>query len=107
MNLLWVPFAGGVLAFAHCLGMCGGFVLHFARAGDHRRSFVCQLHGTRGARRGWDVTLGAPGSVGASHGVAASAPGGRSHGGIESDGTGEFHALAAFSGHLTGGSGRS
>ena len=27
---LWVGFTGGLLAFAHCLGMCGGFVLHLS-----------------------------------------------------------------------------
>ena len=43
MNLLWVPFTGGVLAFAHCLGMCGGFVLHFAQHDDRRRALFCQL----------------------------------------------------------------
>jgi len=27
---LWIGFTGGLLAFAHCLGMCGGFVLHLS-----------------------------------------------------------------------------
>jgi hypothetical protein len=30
MTLMWLAFIGGVLAFAHCLGMCGGFALHLA-----------------------------------------------------------------------------
>lgn len=29
---LWIGFIGGLVAFAHCLGMCGGFVLHLSRA---------------------------------------------------------------------------
>jgi len=33
MGYLWVALAGGALASAHCLGMCGGFALHFARGG--------------------------------------------------------------------------
>jgi len=31
MNYIWIGLAGGALAFAHCLGMCGGFVLHLSR----------------------------------------------------------------------------
>ena len=31
MNTIWIGLAGGALAFAHCLGMCGGFVLHLSR----------------------------------------------------------------------------
>jgi len=39
MNYIWIGLAGGALAFAHCLGMCGGFALHFSR-GDKRRSVL-------------------------------------------------------------------
>jgi uncharacterized protein len=28
---IWIGFAGGLMGFAHCLGMCGGFVLHLAQ----------------------------------------------------------------------------
>ncbi|HBA87278.1 MAG TPA: sulfite exporter TauE/SafE family protein [Geobacter sp.] len=28
---IWVGLAGGMVAFAHCVGMCGGFVLHLSR----------------------------------------------------------------------------
>lgn len=28
---LWIGFAGGLVACAHCIGMCGGFVLHLSR----------------------------------------------------------------------------
>jgi uncharacterized protein len=28
---LWIGLAGGLLGFAHCLGMCGGFVLHLSQ----------------------------------------------------------------------------
>jgi sulfite exporter TauE/SafE len=31
MNYLSIGFIGGVLAFAHCLGMCGGFALHLSQ----------------------------------------------------------------------------
>jgi uncharacterized protein len=34
---IWIGFAGGLLGFAHCLGMCGGFA-------------VCLSHGKSGAR---------------------------------------------------------
>ena len=30
MNDMWIGFVGGAAAFAHCIGMCGGFVLHLA-----------------------------------------------------------------------------
>jgi uncharacterized protein len=43
MNVVWVAFAGGVLAFAHCLGMCGGFALHLAQAGSRWQAFERQL----------------------------------------------------------------
>ena len=39
MNYIWIGLAGGALAFAHCLGMCGGFALHFSR-GDNRWSVL-------------------------------------------------------------------
>lgn len=39
---LWIGFIGGLLAFAHCLGMCSGFVVHLARESDRRR--VMHLH---------------------------------------------------------------
>jgi uncharacterized protein len=32
MNYIWIGLAGGALAFAHCLGMCGGFALHLSRS---------------------------------------------------------------------------
>lgn len=31
MHYMWLGFLGGVLAFAHCLGMCGGFALHLSQ----------------------------------------------------------------------------
>ena len=33
MEIIWIAFAGGVLAFAHCLGMCGPFALHLSQGG--------------------------------------------------------------------------
>ena len=43
MNHLWIGAAGGVLAFAHCLGMCGGFALHLSRGGGHASAFARQI----------------------------------------------------------------
>ncbi|MCM0080891.1 sulfite exporter TauE/SafE family protein [Geomonas sp. Red32] len=40
---LWIGFAGGLLAFAHCLGMCGGFVLHLSQEKDRNRMVAGQL----------------------------------------------------------------
>ena len=40
---LWIGFAGGLLAFAHCLGMCGGFVLHLSQEKDGPRMVTAQL----------------------------------------------------------------
>ena len=31
MHHAWIGLAGGLAAFAHCLGMCGGFALHLSR----------------------------------------------------------------------------
>lgn len=43
MNALWIAFVGGTLAFAHCLGMCGGFVLHLSGGADRRQVVQGQL----------------------------------------------------------------
>jgi uncharacterized protein len=43
MNYIWIGFVGGVLAFAHCLGMCGGFALHLAHAESRRAILTHQL----------------------------------------------------------------
>ena len=40
---LWIGLAGGLLGFAHCLGMCGGFALHLARGKNGRNAAACQL----------------------------------------------------------------
>ncbi len=40
---LWVGFAGGAAAFAHCLGMCGGFALHLAQPAGRGRLMARQL----------------------------------------------------------------
>ncbi len=37
MNAAWVALVGGAAAFAHCLGMCGGFALHLARGASRWR----------------------------------------------------------------------
>jgi uncharacterized protein len=43
MQYIWIAFIGGALAFAHCLGMCGGFVLHLAGAPTRQAMLVRQL----------------------------------------------------------------
>ena len=40
---LWIGFAGGLLAFAHCLGMCGGFVLHLSQGKGKKAVVTVQL----------------------------------------------------------------
>jgi sulfite exporter TauE/SafE len=40
---IWIGFAGGILAFAHCLGMCGGFVLHLSQPKDGKTMISGQL----------------------------------------------------------------
>jgi uncharacterized protein len=42
-NHIWIGFAGGVLAFAHCLGMCGGFVLHLSQEENKKKMLAGQL----------------------------------------------------------------
>jgi uncharacterized protein len=42
-HYLWIGFAGGLLAFAHCLGMCGGFVLHLSQEKNKKRMVTGQL----------------------------------------------------------------
>jgi len=39
MNVMWIALAGGAAAFAHCLGMCGGFALHLAQ-GERRAAVL-------------------------------------------------------------------
>ncbi|HEY3307179.1 MAG TPA: sulfite exporter TauE/SafE family protein [Desulfuromonadaceae bacterium] len=40
---IWIGLAGGLFAFAHCIGMCGGFVLHLAQEPDRVKMAVNQL----------------------------------------------------------------
>lgn len=40
---LWIGFAGGILAFAHCLGMCGGFVVHLSQEKNRQKMVAAQL----------------------------------------------------------------
>jgi uncharacterized protein len=40
---LWIGFTGGLLAFAHCVGMCGGFALQLSQGTDRRRMIIRQL----------------------------------------------------------------
>jgi len=34
MSTIWIAMVGGAAAFAHCLGMCGGFAIHLTRGGN-------------------------------------------------------------------------
>jgi hypothetical protein len=44
MSYIWIGLAGGAAAFAHCLGMCGGFALHLSRAPlDHARGALSEV----------------------------------------------------------------
>jgi len=43
MDLLWISLVGGAVAFAHCLGMCGGFALHLTAGASRRTVLVRQL----------------------------------------------------------------
>lgn len=40
---LWIGFAGGLVACAHCVGMCGGFVLHLSREKSRREMLAGQI----------------------------------------------------------------
>lgn len=40
MDSAMIALAGGAAAFAHCLGMCGGFVLHLSLGGQERRGWA-------------------------------------------------------------------
>jgi sulfite exporter TauE/SafE len=42
-NYIWLGLVGGAAAFAHCLGMCGGFALHLAQGESGRRVLARQL----------------------------------------------------------------
>ncbi|MBE3070155.1 MAG: sulfite exporter TauE/SafE family protein [Planctomycetes bacterium] len=39
-HYVWLGLAGGAVAFAHCLGMCGGFALHLAGGDGASRGAV-------------------------------------------------------------------
>ena len=43
MSFVWIGLAGGTAAFAHCLGMCGGFALHLSRTDSPGRTLGRQL----------------------------------------------------------------
>ncbi|MCL2701295.1 MAG: sulfite exporter TauE/SafE family protein [Phycisphaerae bacterium] len=45
MTYIWLALVGGLVAFPHCVGMCGGFALHF---GDPGRRWV-----SLGRQLGW------------------------------------------------------
>ena len=40
---IWIGFAGGLLGFAHCLGMCGGFVLHLSQGKNRVEMLITHL----------------------------------------------------------------
>jgi sulfite exporter TauE/SafE len=43
MSYIWIGLAGGAAAFAHCLGMCGGFALHLSRGRNRWETLGRQL----------------------------------------------------------------
>jgi uncharacterized protein len=43
MSYIWIGVAGGAAAFAHCLGMCGGFALHLSHAQNRWETLGRQL----------------------------------------------------------------
>jgi uncharacterized protein len=55
---IWIGFAGGLLGFAHCLGMCGGFALHLSQGQTRRGALVTQLFWLTGKLTGY-LFLGA------------------------------------------------
>ena len=56
-NCIWIGLAGGVAAFPHCLGMCGGFALHLSRAPlDHARGALRTLEWAAFLRAGGAAT---------------------------------------------------
>ncbi|WP_026841356.1 sulfite exporter TauE/SafE family protein [Citrifermentans bremense] len=40
---LWIGFAGGLVACAHCVSMCGGFVLHLSREKERQDMLAGQF----------------------------------------------------------------
>ncbi len=43
MNYIWIGLAGGAAAFAHCLGMCGGFALYLSHGRSRWQTLSRQL----------------------------------------------------------------
>ncbi len=43
MGHLLIGFVGGLLAFPHCLGMCGGFMVHLAGSNGRKWTMLTQL----------------------------------------------------------------
>jgi len=43
LQYVWLGLAGGALAFAHCLGMCGGFALHLSEGRSGPAALARQL----------------------------------------------------------------
>lgn len=43
MNHLLIGFTGGLLAFPHCVGMCGGFMVHVSGTEGRKQSLNAQL----------------------------------------------------------------
>ena len=74
MDLIWLALVGGAAAFAHCLGMCGGFALHLARGGG-RAAAMGRLLLWHAGKTTTYVFLGAlAGFLGASLGVPSGLP---------------------------------
>ena len=73
LHYVWLGLAGGAVAFAHCLGMCGGFALHLSQGSSGRAALTRQLLWHAGKTATY-VLLGAlagflGGVIGSSHGL--------------------------------------
>ncbi len=78
VQYVWAGLAGGAVAFAHCLGMCGGFALHLSegrtgRTGRNGRAALGRQFLWHAGKTTTYVTLGAV--AGFLGGVAGSAGG--------------------------------
>jgi sulfite exporter TauE/SafE len=58
VDSLWIGLTAGLLAFAHCSGMCGGFALHLSR-NESRISALARLFAWNFGRTSSYVFLGA------------------------------------------------
>lgn len=68
---LWIPFATGLLGSAHCLGMCGGFVLYYVTRFQGRPPALLHLVYHTGRLLAYVLLGGIMGAVGSFADTAA------------------------------------